>query len=209
MAEAAGPRASESPSQCKAPQRADRRMTSALIRCSSPLTCELDYYITPVMEADGKNRWELLICSTPPPFAGSEWTDSDWVKLCPASSVNSILAPGSPALSRVAAAALAGVNPHTSADSLLGAASMRTHGQARLPQAIGACEGMCPEFAALLLALVEMAARTGASGHPVRRATWPVPLAPVPVPGTPLSLPVQTCRIGRADNWSLATLSVR
>ena len=49
---------------------------------------ELDYYSRPVLEADGKKRWELLICSTPP----FESTSSPfrWVKVCPATSVNSI-----------------------------------------------------------------------------------------------------------------------
>lgn len=26
---------------------------------------ELDYYSRPILESDGKKRWELLICSTP------------------------------------------------------------------------------------------------------------------------------------------------
>ena len=28
---------------------------------------ELDYYSRPILEPDGKKRWELLICSTPVP----------------------------------------------------------------------------------------------------------------------------------------------
>ena len=49
---------------------------------------ELDYYSRPILEPDGKKRWELLICSTPcdqnpePAFR--------WVQACPAASVNSI-----------------------------------------------------------------------------------------------------------------------
>jgi hypothetical protein len=53
---------------------------------------ELDYYSRPILEADGKKRWELLICSTPNVSAGGRGTQPQfrWVQPCPASSVNSI-----------------------------------------------------------------------------------------------------------------------
>jgi hypothetical protein len=53
---------------------------------------ELDYYSRPILEADGKKRWELLICSTPDVSAGGGGTEPQfrWVQPCPASSVNSI-----------------------------------------------------------------------------------------------------------------------
>ena len=53
---------------------------------------ELDYYSRPILEPDGKKRWELLICSTPQvPTSGEESGPSfRWVMPCPASSVNSI-----------------------------------------------------------------------------------------------------------------------
>ncbi len=47
---------------------------------------ELDFYSRPILEKDGKKRWELLIISTP------EINSSDcfrFAKLCPASEVNS------------------------------------------------------------------------------------------------------------------------
>ena len=49
---------------------------------------ELDYYSRPILEADGKKRWELLLCSTPGP--GEPQPAFRWVRSCPASSVNSI-----------------------------------------------------------------------------------------------------------------------
>ena len=53
---------------------------------------ELDYYSRPILEADGKKRWELLICSTPEVSAGDDGTSHQfrWVQTCPATSVNSI-----------------------------------------------------------------------------------------------------------------------
>ncbi|MBM5799736.1 MAG: DUF1092 family protein [Cyanobacteria bacterium K_DeepCast_35m_m2_023] len=49
---------------------------------------ELDYYSRPILEADGKKRWEVLICSTPAP--GDPQSRFRWVRSCPASRVNSI-----------------------------------------------------------------------------------------------------------------------
>jgi hypothetical protein len=49
---------------------------------------ELDYYSRPILDADGKKRWELLICSTP--ATGEAEEPFRWSRSCPASSVNSI-----------------------------------------------------------------------------------------------------------------------
>ena len=48
---------------------------------------ELDYYSRPILEADGKKRWELLICSTPSDGAAGQ--GFRFVQNCSASSVNS------------------------------------------------------------------------------------------------------------------------
>ena len=48
---------------------------------------ELDFYSRPVIEADGKKRWELLITSTED-LSGVK--PFKWEKICPASEVNSI-----------------------------------------------------------------------------------------------------------------------
>lgn len=49
---------------------------------------ELDYYTRPILEPDGKKRWELLLCSTPAPGESAPAFRS--VQICPAASVNSI-----------------------------------------------------------------------------------------------------------------------
>ncbi|MFZ0406849.1 MAG: Tab2/Atab2 family RNA-binding protein [Cyanobium sp.] len=53
---------------------------------------ELDYYSRPILEQDGKKRWELLICATPDPHAaGREPAEPfRWARICAAASVNSI-----------------------------------------------------------------------------------------------------------------------
>ena len=48
---------------------------------------ELDFYSRPIIEANGKKRWELIICST------TSYKTADiflWNKTCPANEVNSI-----------------------------------------------------------------------------------------------------------------------
>lgn len=47
---------------------------------------ELDFYSRPILEADGKKRWELLIISTPQIDGSSSFR---FAKRCPASEVNS------------------------------------------------------------------------------------------------------------------------
>ena len=48
---------------------------------------ELDFYSRPILEPDGKKRWELLIISSPE-LNGAE--PFRWEKRCPANEVNSI-----------------------------------------------------------------------------------------------------------------------
>ena len=57
---------------------------------------ELDYYSRPVVEADGKKRWELLICSTQDPSNLTQQktrepeTSFRWARSCSALNVNSL-----------------------------------------------------------------------------------------------------------------------
>ena len=53
---------------------------------------ELDYYSRPILEPDGKKRWELLICATPGPqqSQGEPTEPFRWLRVCSAASVNSI-----------------------------------------------------------------------------------------------------------------------
>ena len=48
---------------------------------------ELDFYSRPIIESDGKKRWQLLISSTQD-FSGQ--ANFQWEKTCPANEVNSI-----------------------------------------------------------------------------------------------------------------------
>ncbi len=55
---------------------------------------EVDYYSRPVLESDGRKRWELLICATPPVTAGEPSpreaeSPFRFEKRCAAASVNS------------------------------------------------------------------------------------------------------------------------
>ena len=57
------------------------------------LDWELDFYSRPILDPDGRKRWELLICSSPDPLqlAGGDGPGSfRWQRDCPADSVNSI-----------------------------------------------------------------------------------------------------------------------
>ena len=47
---------------------------------------ELDFYSRPIMEPDGKKRWELLVSSTPP-LSGEQ--PFRYARRCPAGDVNS------------------------------------------------------------------------------------------------------------------------
>ena len=49
---------------------------------------ELDFYSRPVLEADGRKRWELLITSTPPVYG--ETSPFRFARCCPSGEVNSL-----------------------------------------------------------------------------------------------------------------------
>jgi hypothetical protein len=64
-------------------------MTSALANPAAgqqTVDWELDYYSRPILDADGKKRWELLICSTPIP--GEELEPFRLAVSCPSTNVN-------------------------------------------------------------------------------------------------------------------------
>lgn len=67
------------------------RTAQAAVRPS--LDWELDFYSRPILEADGRKRWELLICSSADALQGDSDVGSGgfrWQQDCPADSVNSI-----------------------------------------------------------------------------------------------------------------------
>ena len=49
---------------------------------------ELDFYSRPILEADGRKRWELLITSTPAATGDAE--PFRFAKVCPSGEVNSL-----------------------------------------------------------------------------------------------------------------------
>ncbi len=62
-------------------------ITSQNLSFSKQADWELDFYSRPILEPDGKKRWELLITTT----QGFTGTDSfRWQKICPSTEVNSV-----------------------------------------------------------------------------------------------------------------------
>ena len=156
---------------------------------------ELDYYSRPILEPQGKKRWELLICSTPElgldPQAGFRWSLN-----CPADSVNSQWL--RQALEEaLGAAAEAGFAPPRRLRCWRG--SMRTMVQ-RAADPLGLevvpsrrCYG-----------LVEWLQERMASVYPAEEGFMAGPLAPPPQPIQPLAVPLPEA--ARGDRWSWASL---
>ena len=156
---------------------------------------ELDYYSRPILDSDGKKRWELLICSTcalgRDPSAGFRWALN-----CPAASVNSqwLRQALEQALS---AAAEAGFAPPRRLRCWRG--SMRTMVQ-RAAEPLGLevvpsrrCYG-----------LVEWLQERMATVYPAEEGFMAGPLAPPPQPIQPLAVPLPEA--ARGDRWSWASL---
>lgn len=155
---------------------------------------ELDYYSRPIVEADGKKRWELLICSTP---AGAEpQPDFQWVMPCPAASVNSIWL--REALEQaIGAAAEQGLARPRRLRCWRGA--MRTMVQR-------AAEGLGLELvpSRRCYALVTWLQQRERSVYPTQEGYLAGPLAPPPQPLRPVALPIP--ETARGDSWAWATL---
>lgn len=158
------------------------------------LDWELDFYSRPILEPDGKKRWELLICSTPDPT--STTAPFRFVRPCPAGSVNSSW------LKQALDAALA-----QAGDEGLGAprrlrcwrASMRTMVQR-------AAEGLGLELipSRRCYALVEWLQEREQEVYPLEEGYMAGPLAPAPIPLQPLALPLPEA--ARGDSWGWANL---
>ncbi|QPN59982.1 Tab2/Atab2 family RNA-binding protein [Synechococcus sp. CBW1002] len=155
---------------------------------------ELDFYSRPILEADGKKRWELLICATP------EATDTGlpfrWHRTCPSNSVNSIW------LKQAIEEALAeatdqGLDPPRRLRCWR--ASMRTMVQR-------AAEGLGVELvpSRRCYALVEWLQERQAIVYPAEEGYMAGPLAPPPVPIQPVAIPLPEA--ARGDSWSWASL---
>jgi hypothetical protein len=159
---------------------------------------ELDYYSRPILEADGKKRWELLICSTPEVGAGDDGTSHQfrWVQTCPATSVNSIW------LKEALEQALCAAEDQGFAPPRrlrCWRASMRTMVQR-------AAEGLGMELVSSrrTYALVNWLQERERSVYPQEPGYMAGPLAPPPQPLRPIAVPLPEA--ARGESWAWASL---
>jgi len=152
---------------------------------------ELDYYSRPILEPDGKKRWELLICSTPAEGAAFRWALN-----CPAGSVNSAWLRQS-LEQALAAANEQGFAPPRRLRCWRG--SMRTMVQR-------AAEPLSLEVvpSRRCYALVEWLQERMATVYPHEEGFMAGPLAPPPQPIQPVAVPLPEA--ARGDRWSWASL---
>jgi hypothetical protein len=156
---------------------------------------ELDYYARPIVEADGKKRWELLICSTP--SALEQEPAFRWIQTCPAGSVNSIWL--REALEQaIAAAADAGLAAPRRLRCWRGA--MRTMVQR-------AAEGLGVELvpSRRCYSLVTWLQQRERSVYPQEKGYLAGPLAPPTEPIRPVPLPLPEAARGESWAWALLT----
>ncbi|MFM7269153.1 MAG: Tab2 family RNA-binding protein [Cyanobium sp.] len=154
---------------------------------------ELDYYSRPILEADGRKRWELLICATP---AAGALEPFRWVRPCPASSVNSIWLREALEEALEAADAQGLERPRR---VRCWRASMRTMVQ-RAVEAVGlemVASRRC-------YSLAEWLQERQATVYPAEEGFMVGPLAPPPSPVRPVPVPLP--EVVRGDRWAWATL---
>ncbi|MCP9849307.1 Tab2/Atab2 family RNA-binding protein [Cyanobium sp. Morenito 9A2] len=155
---------------------------------------ELDYYSRPVLEPDGKKRWELLICSSPALDRAEPFFR--WHLTCPAGSVNSAWLKG--ALDQALAEASAqGFAPPRRLRCWRG--SMRTMVQRAAEQL-----GLDVIPSRRCYALVEWLQERQRSVYPQEPGFLAGPLAPPPTAIQPLALPLP--ETVRGDSWDWATI---
>jgi hypothetical protein len=159
---------------------------------------ELDYYSRPILEPDGKKRWELLICSTPEVGEdGAAIGDTfQWLQICPAASVNSLWL--REALEQaLAEAQAAGFAPPRRLRCWR--ASMRTMVQR-------AAEGLGMELVASrrTYALVSWLEQRQRQVYPAEEGYMVGPLAPPPAAIRPVPVPLPEA--ARGERWCWASL---
>ena len=159
---------------------------------------ELDYYSRPILEPDGKKRWELLICSTPEVDGqgGAVGAGFRWCRACTAARVNSIW------LREALEAALAEAQQQGLAPPRrvrCWRASMRTMVQR-------AAEGLGLELvpSRRTYALVSWLQQREREVYPAEEGYMAGPLAPPPAPIRPVPVPLPEA--ARGDQWAWATL---
>ena len=154
---------------------------------------ELDFYSRPIMEPDGKKRWELLVSSTPP-LSGEQ--PFRYARRCPAGDVNSTWL----------AEALR--------DALRQAESEGWQPPRRLRSWRSAMRTMVQRAATTLdlemvpsrrtYALIDWMAERDREVYPQEEGYMAGPLAPPPVPISTPAIPLPEAV--RGDAWSWATL---
>ena len=163
---------------------------------SGPLSLhwELDYYSRPILEPDGKKRWELLICSTPIP--GEAPSSFRRVVTCPAASVNSIW------LREALEAALAEAHDQGFAPPR----RLRCWRPSMRTMVRRAAEGLGLELvpSRRTYALVEWLQQREREVYPAEEGYLAGPLAPPPNPIRPVPVPLPEA--ARGERWAWATL---
>lgn len=165
---------------------------------------ELDFYSRPIVELDGRKRWELLVCATPAlapplPLAASDDPPFRFEKRCSADTVNSQWL--REALSEaVANAAQAGQPPPRRLRCWRG--SMRA-----MVQRAADPLGMEVLPSRRCFTLLDWLAERERVLYPTEAGYLAGPLAPPPQPQRPVPLPWP--EVARGDRWGWATLPVK
>ncbi len=164
-------------------------------RLSQEADWEIDFYSRPILDSDGRKRWELLICSTP--AATAPTSPFRWTRDCPADSVNSIWLREA-IENALAAAADQGLPPPRRLRCWRG--SMRAMVQR-------ASDGLGMELVASrrCYALQEWLRQREIEVYPQQEGYLAGPLAPPPQPIRPAAIALPEA--ARGDRWSWATLS--
>jgi hypothetical protein len=167
----------------------------AAIVAPIPADWELDYYSRPILESDGKKRWELLICSTP---GAADDVVFRWSLNCPAASVNSSWLKQALEQAMADAAARGYALPRR---LRCWRGSMRTMVQ-RAAESLGL--EVVPSRRCY--ALVEWLQERQANVYPAEEGYMAGPLAPPPLPIRPQAVPLPES--ARGDSWSWASLPI-
>lgn len=155
---------------------------------------DVDFYSRPVLEAGGRKRWELLVCSA----ANSGDDGFRWARNCPADSVNSIWLREALA-EALQEAATRGLGTPRRLRCWRG--SMRAMVQR-------AAEGLGLELVASrrCYALIDWLQQREQEVYPTQEGYLSGPLAPPPMPVLPPARPLPEA--ARGDRWSWAHLTV-
>ncbi len=156
---------------------------------------ELDYYSRPIVEPDGRKRWELLICSTP---SGSGRSPFRWVRRCPATEVNSVW------LRQALEDALA----EAEAEGFGRPRRLRCWRASMRTMVQRAAEGLGLDLvpSRRCYALVEWLRQREAEVYPQEEGYLVGPLAPPPASLPPVAVPLPEA--ARGDRWDWASLPV-